>query len=121
MIRQTNKWLSGVAALALMSSAGVAGAQPDPNNTPKGDNPQNWERGQNWRNMTPEQRAAAQQQARRRMLAFFMNASEITDPTTQEAIQVFAAEHEKSQTTLREKYGKLAEALAAKAMDKPAV
>jgi hypothetical protein len=123
MIRQTNKWLFGTAALALISTTGMAMAQPDPNNAPKGDNPQNWERGggQNWRNMTPEQRAAAQQQARRRMLAFFMNASEITDPATQEAIQVFAEAHEKAQTTLREKYGKLAEALAAKAMNKPAV
>lgn len=116
--------------VALLAVTAPAWAQPDPNNTPKGDNPPNWQRGGGGggQNMTPEQRAEFMKQReaemktrREAMLRQFMTAAEITDKMTQDAILAYVEADEAARGPVRDAAIKVARAVGAGAMGAPKV
>lgn len=106
--------------VALLASTASVWAQPDPNNAPKGENPPNWQRGQNG-NLTPEQRAAAQKQRREQNLRQMMTMAEITDKMTQDALLAFVEAEEKARGPVRDAARKVVTAVGAGAMGQPKV
>jgi hypothetical protein len=100
-----------------MALTGAAFAQPDVNNTPKAENPANWQNrggnngGRGGRAMTAEERQRMLLQYRVQMIQRSLTVAGITDTEVQTAVSDFAKEQETAQEKLQEKWQQITEAL----------